>query len=260
MVNRIFEWKKCLILPEIESRWENPTLMRRIIYLPLGHIFFAILAILLGSLFLLLFVRVVGVAFRKIFPTLGLYGVLILLVACLIGSSINVPLTKIRTKIPVVSFSYVTFFGITYPIPTIRAGYSETLLALNLGGAIIPIVASSYLLFKISSIILPAVLATTIVTIVVHALAKPVRGLGITTPFLIPPIIAAISAITATAITGVSEVYAVAYVAGTLGTLIGADILNLNAIPKLGAPVASIGGAGTFDGIFLTGIIAVLLA
>jgi len=29
---------------------------------------------------------------------------------------------------------------------------------------------------------------------------------------------------------------------------------------KIGAPVASIGGAGKFDGIFLTGLIAVLLA
>jgi uncharacterized membrane protein len=28
----------------------------------------------------------------------------------------------------------------------------------------------------------------------------------------------------------------------------------------LGAPVASIGGAGTFEGVFLTGIVAVLLA
>ncbi|MGD0979199.1 MAG: DUF1614 domain-containing protein [Candidatus Bathyarchaeia archaeon] len=52
----------------------------------------------------------------------------------------------------------------------------------------------------------------------------------------------------------------IAYVSGVLGTLIGADLSNLNRIPKLGAPVASIGGAGTFDGIFLTGIIAVLLA
>jgi uncharacterized membrane protein len=51
-----------------------------------------------------------------------------------------------------------------------------------------------------------------------------------------------------------------AYVAGTLGTLIGADILNLNKIRYMRAPVASIGGAGTFDGIFLSGIIAVLLA
>jgi len=48
-------------------------------------------------------------------------------------------------------------------------------------------------------------------------------------------------------------------IAGTLGTLIGADLTNLRDIPSLGAPVASIGGAGTFDGVFLSGIIAVLL-
>jgi uncharacterized membrane protein len=51
----------------------------------------------------------------------------------------------------------------------------------------------------------------------------------------------------------------VAYVSGVLGTLIGADLSNLGVIPKLGAPIASIGGAGTFDGVFLSGIIAVLL-
>ena len=39
-----------------------------------------------------------------------------------------------------------------------------------------------------------------------------------------------------------------------------ADLLNLKKISKLGAPIASIGGAGTFDGIFLTGIFAVVLA
>jgi uncharacterized membrane protein len=42
--------------------------------------------------------------------------------------------------------------------------------------------------------------------------------------------------------------------------LIGADLMNLNKLEELGAPVASIGGAGTFDGVFLTGIVAVLLA
>jgi len=51
-----------------------------------------------------------------------------------------------------------------------------------------------------------------------------------------------------------------AYICGTMGVLIGADILRLRDIPNLGAPIASIGGAGTFDGIFLTGIVAVLLA
>jgi len=35
--------------------------------------------------------------------------------------------------------------------------------------------------------------------------------------------------------------------------------MNLKKIPGLGAPVASIGGAGTFDGVFLSGILAVIL-
>jgi uncharacterized membrane protein len=51
-----------------------------------------------------------------------------------------------------------------------------------------------------------------------------------------------------------------AYIGGSLGTLIGADLLNLDKVQGLGAPVASIGGAGTFDGIFLIGILAVLIA
>jgi uncharacterized membrane protein len=50
------------------------------------------------------------------------------------------------------------------------------------------------------------------------------------------------------------------YISGSLGTLIGADLLNLDKVQGLGAPVVSIGGAGTFDGIFLTGVLAVLFA
>jgi uncharacterized membrane protein len=52
----------------------------------------------------------------------------------------------------------------------------------------------------------------------------------------------------------------IAYMGGVLGTLIGADLNNLGRVADLGAPVVSIGGAGTFDGVFLTGILAVLLA
>ena len=46
----------------------------------------------------------------------------------------------------------------------------------------------------------------------------------------------------------------------TLRQLLGADLLNMDKIRALGAPIASIGGAGTFDGIFLTGVLAVLIA
>jgi uncharacterized membrane protein len=42
--------------------------------------------------------------------------------------------------------------------------------------------------------------------------------------------------------------------------LIGADLMHLGAVEGLGAAVASIGGAGTFDGVFLAGIAAVLLS
>ena len=94
------------------------------------------------------------------------------------------------------------------------------------------------------------------VTAIVHLMAHPVKGVGIAEPIFIPPLIAAGVGLL------LSRQYAapLAYVSGSLGTLIGADLLNLGKIQGLGAPIASIGGAGTFDGIFLTGILAVLLA
>jgi uncharacterized membrane protein len=75
-------------------------------------------------------------------------------------------------------------------------------------------------------------------------------------PIFVPPLAAAAVAL----ILSRQSASTLAYVAGSLGTLIGGDLLNLGNIRGLGAPIASIGGAGTFDGIFVTGILAVLLA
>jgi uncharacterized membrane protein len=85
--------------------------------------------------------------------------------------------------------------------------------------------------------------------------AYPVKGVGIAEPTFVPPIISTMVALL------LSREYAapLAYISGSLGTLIGADLLNLGKVQGLGAPVASIGGAGTFDGIFVTGILSVLL-
>ena len=44
-----------------------------------------------------------------------------------------------------------------------------------------------------------------------------------------------------------------------MGVLKGTDLLRLGNIKHMGTPIASIGGAGTFDGFFMTGIVAVLL-
>lgn len=53
---------------------------------------------------------------------------------------------------------------------------------------------------------------------------------------------------------------AIAFVAGVLGPLIGADLLHLREMETLQTGVVSIGGAGTFDGIVLSGMFAALLA
>jgi len=81
------------------------------------------------------------------------------------------------------------------------------------------------------------------------------------TPALVPPLIAALSSILILSLFPADPefIFIIAYTGGTLGTLVGADLLNLRGITKLGAPVVSIGGAGTFDGVFLAGVIAVLL-
>ena len=80
--------------------------------------------------------------------------------------------------------------------------------------------------------------------------------IGIALPSFIPPSSAAFVSLTI----AFGNAPVIAYISGTLGTLFGADLLNIHKIGNLGAPVASIGGAGTFDGIFLNGILAVLLS
>ena len=99
-------------------------------------------------------------------------------------------------------------------------------------------------------------LAVAIAAAVCYSLAEPVPGLGIAMPVFVPPLATAVVAL------ALSRRYAapLAYISGSLGTLIGADLLNLGNIQGLGAPVASIGGAGTFDGIFVTSLVAVILA
>jgi uncharacterized membrane protein len=171
----------------------------------------------------------------------------------LLGSYVNIPVAELPPE-RVVSNEEVRFFGMRYVIPEVQE-WPRTIIAVNVGGAVIPVLLSIYLITK-NGLYGRGILGTAVVAAVVHRLAYPVPGIGIACPTLIPPIVAATIALT------LSRRYApvLAYAAGSLGTLIGADLLNLGKIRGLGAPIASIGGAGTFDGIFLSGILAVLLA
>jgi uncharacterized membrane protein len=130
-----------------------------------------------------------------------------------------------------------------------------TVLAINVGGAVIPILLSLYLIVK-NALYKLSLFAVVIVSAVCYSVSEPVPGLGIAMPIFVPPLVTAITVMT------LSRKHAapLAYISGSLGTLIGADVLNLGKIQGLGAPVASIGGAGTFDGIFVTALLAVILA
>jgi len=220
-------------------------------YLPLTPGLFAILA--LAAVVVLIVIQLSALRYAYMRLGLSSRGAFLLLIGSLIGSYFNIPVTVLPSQ-QVVSGEIVHFFGMDYVVPRV-VDWAGTVIAVNIGGAVIPVLMSGYLLLRYG-ILFSAGIATLIVAAVIHALAHPVPGLGIAVPVFAPALVTAITALL------LSRLYApqIAYIAGSIGTLIGADLLNLDKIPGLGAPVASIGGAGTFDGIFVTGIIAVLLA
>ncbi len=175
------------------------------------------------------------------------------LFASLAGSYINLPIMRFSPE-QMTRLQEIPFYGVPYVIPTVET-WPGTILAVNVGGAIIPVLLSLFLIVK-NGLYRMAAWGIAIVSLACYVLAEPVPGLGIAIPVFYPPVIAAIVALL------LSRRYAapLAYACGSLGTLIGADLMNLGNIRGLGAPVMSIGGAGTFDGIFVTGLIAVLLA
>jgi uncharacterized membrane protein len=176
-----------------------------------------------------------------------------LLLATLIGSFFNIPIAELPPE-HVMSDQVVDFFGVRYAVPVV-SDWDGTVVAVNVGGAVIPTLVSIYLLVK-RELWVKGLVATAIVALVIHWMAYPVSGLGIAVPVFMPVVVTAIVAM----LLSREDAAPLAYIAGSLGTLIGADLTNLDKVRGLGAPVASIGGAGTFDGIFLTGILAVLLA
>jgi len=212
-----------------------------------------LLAFLFLLAFLLAFVQVglATLAFEKLGLSTG-QGML-LLFSSLVGSAINLPLFKVRSEPPPE--------GLVIPpplrgllFPQVPEGY--TVIAVNVGGGLIPVAFSLYLMAHGMVTPWEALAAIALVAAVSYRFARPVPGLGIAMPLLLPPITAALVAL----LLSPDHSAPLAYVGGTLGVLLGADVLHLKDVRRLGAPVASIGGAGTFDGIFLTGIVAVLLA
>jgi uncharacterized membrane protein len=227
-------------------------------FLPFLGLIFLVFVFFLFGLFLLIQIGAISVAFTK----LGLSSAQVfwVLTATLAGSLVNIPVH--RRTMPLSE---------SEPVPSRPAGlwghyrrmetatHGVQTVAVNLGGCVVPGVLSLYFLTRIG-ISGHLILALFLVSFFTFKLARPVPGVGIGIPFLLPPLIAVLATWT---LAPAAQAPQVAYISGSLGTLIGADILNLmrpGTWKDLQAPVLSIGGAGTFDGIFLSGILAVLLA
>jgi uncharacterized membrane protein len=215
--------------------------------------FYTVLFAILFVIVIFLFISVAETAFQEIgFNELEFT---IILIATLFGSFINIPIYKIKKTQRVLHYDEVRAFWVTYRVPHVGLQEVNTILAVNLGGAVIPIIVSSYLILIHFGSWLEILIGVVVTSIIVHLVARRVEGVGIVTPAFIPPIAAAVIAL----LVSRSDPAVVAYVSGSLGALIGADLTNLRGMGKMGEAMASIGGAGTFDGVFLTGIIAVII-
>lgn len=190
--------------------------------------------------------------FKLVLSKLGLSpgSATILLVATFMGSVLNLPITRIRSNF--VFDEANPLHKLSLPMK-FRDGY--TLVAINVGGGLIPILFSSYLVSVSELSVSVIVMAVIAVSAISYMFSRPIANMGIGMPLFIAPVSAAVIAM----LLARENAPALAYIAGSLGVLIGADILRIKDIRQLNAPIAAIGGAGTFDGIFMTGIIAVLL-
>lgn len=229
---------------------EKPT-MRILGVLPL-LLFFVLLAMLpfiFGQLF------TVALSKLKLDPSTAL----LIVIGIFIGSPINIPVKRIPRTERVVS-NPLAVFGLPGSWPMFQRLRQDTVIAVNVGGCLIPVALAVYETAHLMTAgwqsFSGLLLAIFINTMVCYWMAKPIEGIGIAMPGLFPPLIAAMTALLFVP----DQAPPVAFVAGVLGPLIGADLLHLRDISKIDTGIASIGGAGTFDGIVLSGIVAAYLA
>ncbi len=203
------------------------------------------------------FAQVMGLALAKL--RLDPQTALLVIVGIFLGSVVNIPVKRLVRNEDVTIHPF-PHFGFLDRWPQFQRVRRETIVAVNLGGCIIPTMVAIYeigqLIMEAWTLLYAVVLAVAINTAVCYKLAKPVKGIGIAMPAMVPPIVAVMSAL----VLAPDQAPPLAFVAGVLGPLLGADLLHLREIPRISTGMASIGGAGTFDGIVLSGILAAYLA
>ncbi len=220
------------------------------IYLPVTVILFLLLLFLFPFIWLVIALEVVEVAVAKL--GFSPNAALLICLAIVLGSTINIPLYERVSSVPIVADLVDLWSARFWGIP-LRRLEQRTIVALNVGGGLIPTLLALYEFTRSDPWMI--VIVTAAVTIVSYFSAQIVPGIGIQMNALIAPLTASFLAI----LLAGANAPAIAFAGGVLGTLIGADLLHLPEVDKMSAGVLSIGGAGVFDGIVLCGLFALLL-
>src|SRR5215471_8642508 len=159
-------------------------------YLPLTPEFFSILVGLFLVVLVLIQVGVLRYAYMRLGMSSG--AALLLLFGSLIGSYFNIPVAELPGQ-RVMSGQVIEFFGMRYVVPVVE-DWPGTLIAVNVGGAVIPVLVSLYLLIR-HALWIMGLVAVAVVSLVIHWFAEPVRGVGIAVPIFLPALISAVLAV-----------------------------------------------------------------
>jgi uncharacterized membrane protein len=208
----------------------------------------------------LLILGVIGAAFTRLgFSWIAALAVVLLMLS---GSFVNIPVYRLRRDT-------IRLDPTSYPARAADTSWSgkdiwETVIAVNFGGAVIPLCVSLFLLFRAFPLYGPSLLAFVCISLVTVALitaaaTRRVTGAVLPVPFFIPALAALLTGLLLTGGTGLSAAVT-AFAGGTAGTLLGGTISHLSMIKERDAAGVSIGGAGTFDAVFLCCLLPALIA
>ena len=194
-------------------------------------------------------IGVLTIAFEKLDLTKN--SALLLLITIMGGSMINLPLLSMKSEKPNLDDMPSQLRELYRDIPYT----GRTLVMVNVGGCVAPTAFCFYLMVHHPMNLFSVAIAVLAVALLSYKMSRSIPGVGLGMPVFLAPLLAALLAVALDP----QNAAPMAFISGTLGVLIGADLMHFPEIRKMGTPSASIGGAGSFDGIFISGIVAVLL-
>lgn len=147
------------------------------------------------------------------------------------------------------------------PVDVPVFAYERYFLALNVGGALIPVILSAHL-FRAKKIPLASgffgVLGVSLITFFVTRV-QPESGIVAEFPWLLLPSLSATVLALLLFSRDSAKTPAYAYGTATLGSLVGADIFHMPELFQTPRFAGSIGGAGVFDLVYIAGILSITL-